>query len=193
MRTAPCFALSLLLLGLAAPAHADNNSWVALGVGAQFGFLSPGVADAYAETPSHQYGLVTRLELGRILGLELAGRLDNDPNTQRDRHLSPRYQLAVLVNVVPTRWFDLYVAAGLGAHNPGDLFDLEGDTTSFHGGPGVEVFIGEHIAVGGDFRFRVAGPSYLESQVRETLSADPVDDLVGFGIWQLDFMVSWYL
>ena len=186
---------ALLALLLAAPAaRAENNSWATVGVGAQFGYLPGGAPEAaQALVPGHQYGVMMRAEAGRFLGLEFAAQLDQDPSTQDLRILSPRYQVGLIVNLIPTEWFDLYAAAGFGAHEGGDLFTLAGATTSLHAGPGLEVFVGDHLAVGADLRWRVPGPEYVKSQVRESLSTEPVDELVGLEVWQANLHLSWYL
>jgi hypothetical protein len=176
----------------AGQAAADSNSWVTMGVGAQYSFVSPGVAEN-PDAAGHQYGLVGRLKLLRFLGVEGVAQLDQDPKTQEERHLSPRYQLAAMLNLVPTDYFNVFLAAGTGAYDAGDLFDLNGRSTSFHGGPGLELYFGDHVAVGGDVRFRMPGPHYIKEAVKRELAPEPVEDMVGLQVWQANFTVSYYL
>ena len=184
-------ALMMVLL-MAGAARADNTSWFTAGVGAQYSFV-PGSGAALPEQPGMQYGVVSRLKLLKFVGLEFTAQLDEDPNTQALRHLSPRYQLGAMLNVVPTRHFNLFVVGGLGAHSMADLVDPNGRTTSLHVGPGVEVYLGQHTALGGDVRWRAAGPSYVQARVREELSIAPVGELAGLDLWQVNFTLSWYL
>jgi hypothetical protein len=176
----------------AAPASAAVDSWFTAGVGAQYSIVSDGVAQK-TTTPGVQYGLVGRLKILKFLGIEMSTAFDQDPKTQDQRHLSPRYQIGAMVNVVPTRWFNLFVVAGTGAHGVGDLFDINGDTTSFHAGPGLEIFIGEHFAFGGDVRFRVPGPTWLKDQVKQELSLEPVNDATTLDVWQVNLLAGVYL
>ncbi len=174
-----------------APALADSNSVVTLGVGAQYGFVSGSVSDAHRDAPEHQYGLVTRLKLIRFLGLEVATQLDQDPKTQDQRLLSPRFQLALMANVFPSDHVNIFVAGGLAAHEAGDLFDVSGETTSYHVGPGFELFAGPHLAFGGDLRARIPNAGAVRAQVEEELSAAPITGLLD--VWQANLTVSYYL
>lgn len=185
----------LLIFALAATpftASADVDSLLTVGVGAQYSFVTDSVARD-PEAPRRQYGLVGRIKMLRFLGLEVAGQLDENPHTQHERVLSPRYQLGVMLNLVPTRWFNLYVVGGLGAHAGSDLLDLDGETTSVHAGPGLELFFSEHLAVGLDVRFRAPGPNHVKAEVVDELSARPVDEAVGLRVWQANVMAAWYL
>lgn len=188
----PRLAVVTLLTVAATTAHADNTSWFTLGVGAQYSYVS-GAAGAAPEMPAHQYGVVSRLKLLKFLGAEFTAQLDQDPKTQPLRHLSPRYQLGAMVNLIPTQYFNVFVVGGLAAHAMGDLVDIAGRTTSFHAGPGLEVYLGDHVAIGGDLRWRAAGPEYIEARILDELSARPVDELVGLDLWQANFTLSWYL
>jgi len=184
--------LVALLTLAAAPAVADSGDLLTVGLGGQFSYVTPGVA-ARETTAEHQYGFITRLKMLRFLGVEAVGQLDEDPNTQDQRILSPRFQLGLMLNLVPTDVFNFFVVAGTGAHNPADLFDLDGPTTSFQGGPGFEVFVGEHMALGADVRFRMPGPRFVKEEVLRTLSSAPVDKNVNLEVWQTNFSFSYYL
>lgn len=191
----PRYAAAAVLCALAlsaAPAAADSDSLLTLGVGAQYSYVSPQVAGT-PEVAGHQYGLVGRLKVLRFLGVEGVTQLDQDPKTQADRHLSPRYQLGAMLNLLPTDYFTLFVVAGIGAHDAGDLFDLNGRSTSFHGGPGLEVYLGDHVALGGDVRFRVPGPHFVKDAVQREMSVEPVEELVNLRVWQANFTLAYYL
>ena len=199
-----------VLLGIcSAPgvAQADVDSLFTLGVGAQYGFLTDAVSDRDG-APERQLGLVSRLKILRFLGAEAATSFDQDPGSQSGRILSPRYQVGAMLNLVPTEHFNLFGVAGTGAQSAGDLFSVGGRTTSFHFGPGLEVFLGEHVAVGGDVRWRMPGPAYIRTEVEAQIeaqalsweenpeaSSEPieVEAKVGPRTWQANFTVSFYL
>ena len=195
MNTTRTALLAIAALTLsAAPALADANDLLTLGVGAQFSYVpTPGTEAASDVTANHQYGVLSRVKVLRFLGVEFAAQLDQDPKTQPLRHLSPRYQLGAMLNLVPTDHFNLFAVAGLAAHEMGDLVDLAGRTTSLHAGPGLEIYLSEHVAFGADLRWRVPGPEYLKARVRDELSTEPVDQLVGFEVWQANFNLTYYL
>ena len=66
-----------------------------------------------------------------------------------------------------------------------------GTTTSYHVGPGLEVFVGDHLAVGGDLRARIPNAGYVKAQVTDELSAAPVTGLLD--VWQANLTVAYYL
>lgn len=175
----------------AGPAVAASNSVVTAGAGVQYGFVSGDVAQQNPAAPEHQYGLVGRLKVIRFIGLELGAQLDQDPKTQRERLLSPRLQVALMANVFPSDYVNLFIAGGFASHELGDLFDPSGTTTSYHVGPGLEVFVGDHLAVGGDLRARIPNAGYVKAQVTDELSAAPITGLLD--VWQANLTVAYYL
>ncbi len=183
-------AFALLLL--ASPAVAAHDSTITLGVGAQYGFVAGQVRDGNSEAPAHQYGLVTRLKVLRYVGLEAAAQLDQDPKTQRDRLLSPRIQLGVMANVPTVEHLNLFLVGGIAAHDAGDLVDPEGNTTSFHVGSGAELFVGEHLALGADLRFRIPGSAAAEQAAEDSFFTGEEPPGL-FDVWQLNFGFTYYL
>ena len=200
---APALAAGALMLAPAS-AHADVDSLVTVGVGAQYAYVSA-KSIAGDQAPERQYGFVSRLKVLRFLGAEATTNFDEDPHTQRDRILSPRYQVGAMLNLIPTEDFNLFLVGGTGAQRASDLFNAKGATTSFHAGPGLEIFIGSHVAVGGDFRFRMPGPSFIKEEVQDQIStqqalmatggtpAKTIDANVGPRTWQANFTLSFYL
>lgn len=185
-------ALTLFASLLAAgPAVADNTSLITLGVGGQYGFGSPAAAEA-PDAARYQYGVLTRVKLLRFIGLEFAAQLDEHPASQAERVLSPRFQIGALLHVIPTDWFSVYAAAGLGAHTLSDTLDLDGTTTSVFVGPGLEVYLGDHLTLGLDVRVRAPGPNHLKREVVDTMSSDPLQDLVRLDQWQGNVSLAWY-
>ncbi len=176
---------------LAGPAIAASNSVVTVGAGAQYGFVSGEVARAHDDAPEHQYGLLARLKIVRFIGLEIATQLDHDPKTQRGRLLSPRIQIALMANLFPSDYVNIFVVGGFASHDFGDLFDPNGRTTSYHVGSGLEFFLGDHLAVGGDIRARIPNADYVKAQVVDELSSAPITGLLN--VWQANLSFSYYL
>ncbi|MBU0550525.1 porin family protein [Myxococcota bacterium] len=184
-------ALFILLLGaLPASAWADSDSLITLGLGAQVGMST---ASDNPELSGQTYGALARFKLLRVLGVEALTQLDQDPKSQRGRLLSPRYQLGAMLNLVPTQRFNLFGVAGVGAHEAPDLKNLDGLTTSFYMGPGLEIFVGEHLAFGADLRFRLAGPRWIKEEIRDELSPEPLNEALTLQAWQVNLSLSYYL
>jgi len=186
-------------------AHADVDSLFTLGVGAQYAYV-PTDAAGQEGAATRQMGLVSRAKILRFLGVEATTQIDQDPSTQEFRLLSPRYQIGAMLNLIPTEHFNLFAVGGTGAHSAGHLFNAKAEDLSFHFGPGLEIFVGDHIALGADARFRMAGPramrEQVESAIGQSLTAEAltrdgapetIDVDVGIKVWQANFTVSFYL
>jgi hypothetical protein len=197
------FTAATLLSIAPGAASADVDSLFTLGVGAQYAYVPTGAA-AEDGAPTRQLGFVGRAKLLKFLGVEASTQFDQDPGTQNERLLSPRYQVGAMLNLVPTEYFNLFAVGGTGAHSPGALFDSQAEDMSFHFGPGLEVFVGDHVALGVDARFRMSGPAAIRKEVEsiqqalraEPLSTEPqppIEVEVGAKVWQANFMVAVYL
>ena len=189
---AVAIATTLAVAAATSPAAADVGSLATVGIGGQYSYV-PGAVNGVDGTATRQYGLVGRLKLLRFVGFEAVAQLDQDAKTQRERHLSPRLQIGLMLNLIPTQIFNLFLVTGTGAHEPADLFNVSGDTTSFHFGSGLEVFVYDHVAIGGDLRFRLPGPEHLKHQVTEDQSTDPLEQAISLDVWQANITVSYYL
>lgn len=185
---------SIIAMGLlfAAPAQADSDDWFTLGAGAHYAFVQNEVAEN-PDVGQMNYGLLTRAKVLRFVGIEASWQLDHEVGSQSDRIMSPRYQLGLMLNLIPTRYFTVFGVAGTGAHDPGHLIDLDGETTSLFAGGGLEIYIGEHVAIGGDVRFRAPGPRHVKDEVVELRSSAPLEEALQLNVWQANMMVAWYL
>lgn len=183
-------------------ARADVDSLFTLGLGAQYSYLTPNVG-ARDNAPERMFGLVSRLKVLRFLGAEAATNFDQDPGSQSGRILSPRYQVGAMLNLIPTADFNFFGVVGTGAQRTNDLFAWDGPSTSLHFGPGLEVFVGEHVALGGDIRWRMPGAAYIQDEVEAQITTEAltttdgapatVEANVGPRVWQANFTVSFYL
>ncbi|MFN3201764.1 MAG: hypothetical protein ACE366_25390 [Bradymonadia bacterium] len=187
-------AALIIALGLciSGPAAADSDSWFTLGGGAHYSFVQDQVSEN-PEVGQMHYGLLTRAKILRFVGLEASWQLDHEAGSQADRILSPRYQLGLMLNLVPTKYFTLFGVLGTGAHEAGHLINLNGASTSLFTGGGLEVYLGDHVAVGFDLRFRLPGPYHLKEEVVEERSSEPLEEALQFNVWQANMMVAWYL
>ena len=66
------------------------------------------------------------------------------------------------------------------------------------------VFVGSHVSIGGDVRFRMPGPAHIRAEVEEQISEQqaltatgespkPIEANVGPRTWQANFNLSFYL
>ena len=166
------FVLLTATAGLvtATAAHADSDSLFTLGVGAQYAHVPESVVDA--EAAKRQFGVFSRVKMLRFLGAEFSTQMDEDPGTQGERLLSPRYQISGMINLLPTEYFNLFVVGGTGAHLAGDRFKIDGESTSLQAGPGLEIFLGDHVAIGADVRFRTPGPSKIREDINARIESE---------------------
>lgn len=134
----------------AAPAFADSNSLVTLGASAGLALrhwdTTGGIA---ADSLNPELGL--RLRLFHWLGAEV----EVVPHTIGKGSLEDRIGIRAsgLIYLVPTDVVGVYVKAGLGHSNVVKLLDNVGSWESLHVGGGVEVYLGEHLALSGEFYF----------------------------------------
>ena len=64
---------------------------------------------------------------------------------------SSNLRASALLYVVPTSVLSLYLSAGAGASNFSSLTSDSATNKSYHGGAGMEIYVGKHIALSTEF------------------------------------------
>lgn len=177
--------VGLALIRLDVAASADSGSLFTVALGTSVGVSRTGDlrADAH-ESVSPSVDL--RLRLFRVMGLDIG----YSPLTSNDPSSTLVYQgplsLSAVLYLVPLSSFGLYAKAGVSGADPKDLFTLTADANAYHGGGGLEVYLGEHFAVGAEFLVLLPGLRSVEkalvadalrrSALRETSGAAAAAD-----------------
>lgn len=212
----PALALALLLaLSLPArPAAAGSQSLITLGMGTEFGVnrhspIEGGTARAFVSE------LTLRLRVVKVLGLSFAYNVVPAKDTG-ELVFTSTYRLSALLYVVPTRHLSLYLSGGYGAQRIGDLITVTGPTNTYHAGAGLEVYIGDHVALHVEYLWLIPGAASIEGSVTRRATEDvqaSVDehtasgtvpttlelpdisagDYLRPGNFQLNFGFRWYL
>jgi hypothetical protein len=156
---------ALASVGWGASAWADSDSLATLGFSGRVTWQAPGAAAEAQQDYSFHAGL--RAEFLYVLGAEfeyapLPERLQGDI-------YRPSMRLTGHLHLVNSRYFDLHLGVGMASSRLGDLFDVEGATTVYRAGAGMEVVLGGHWALGLDSYWGVAGLGYFNQRLRASL------------------------
>lgn len=174
MRTVRFAALCLALtvaLGLAAPpAHAGSQSLFTLAMGTEFG-VNRHVPIEGGSSRSFVSELTVRLRFLKVLGASFAYNLVPVKDTG-ELVFASTYRLSGLLYVVPTEHVSLYLTGGYGAKDIGDMATVTGSTNTYHAGAGLEVYLGDHIALHVEYLWLVPGSSSIQGSVARRATAD---------------------
>lgn len=198
----------------ARPAAAGSQSLVTLGMGTEFGVnrhspIEGGTARAFVSE------LTLRLRFVKVLGFSFAYNLAPAKDTG-ELVFTSSYRMSALLYVVPTDHISLYLSGGYGAQRADDLITVTGSTNTYHAGAGLEVYIGDHVALHVEYLWLVPGAASIEGSVTRRATADvqeSVDqhtaagtipttldlpdisagDYLSPGNFQLNFGFRWYL
>ncbi len=167
-------ALRVILICLTlipAAATAGSDSMVAASVGTSLGISN---TVPFGETKTD---FTTELTLGvkfvRVIGLELGYSPTESVDSTDELVFDSTFRLSGLLYLVPTQPVDFYVKVGLGAGSFSDLFDIDGPTTSYQAGAGVNWYIDDHFVVGAEFMLLLPGVN----SIRDTLETFANDEL----------------
>jgi hypothetical protein len=153
MKTATKIATTTLtaaLLLVAAPAKADNTSLLTLGGGPTVG-LSHVVPVTGGSENSVVSELNFRLKLLKVLGFDFNYNMTGEREVGHGEVYSSQMRASALLYVLPTDIISLYLAAGAGASSISDLASDTFNDKSYHGGGGMEIFVGDHMALSAEF------------------------------------------
>lgn len=176
MRSQTYSRMLMLLLGaltaalvLTAPrgVRASNQSIVTLGFGVDFGLLRyVGSGTDFEETVAAEVS--ARARLFRIFAVAFS--YNPIPAEGGELGLGASFRLTGFFYMVPTRWFSLYLLGGLGSRDITELFDVEGDGSTFHAGAGLEIYLGRHFAINVEYHWLIPGVSTIRGHAEQTAS-----------------------
>ena len=114
-------------------------------------------------------GFVSELEvqvkLFTFLGVELSYNPTATELEADQLAFSSRLRLSGQLYFLPLDALSLYLSAGIGADDFDGLVSVTADSNSYHGGIGVEFYIGEHVAIGAEYLMIVPGIRSIQKTV----------------------------
>jgi hypothetical protein len=138
------------LLFAASPAQAKNTSLLTLGGGPTVG-LAHVLPVTGGSTNSVVSEMNVRLKMLKVLGFDFHYNLTGEKKFGHGEVYSSNLRASALLYVVPTNVLSIYLAAGAGASNFGNLTSGSATEKSYHGGAGMEVYVGKHMALTTEF------------------------------------------
>ena len=112
----------------------------------------------------------------RILAVALSYNPGALPVDEEALSFSSRLRLAGKLHFLPLDAVSMYLTAGLGAQDFDGLVDFTGDNTSYHGGLGAEIYIGQHVTCTAEYATVVPGVrSIQDTVVTQALESASVD------------------
>ena len=162
-------ALAVLLMAMASSVVlADSDSLATLGFSGRMSYQTPGQTVASGEDYTFHGGL--RLELFYLFGAEFEATYV--PDELSGDIYRPSYRLTGHLHLMNFRYLDFYLGVGLASAELGDVVNIEGPSTIYRAGGGLEIIIAGHWALGVDAYWSVAGIGYFNKRLTESLQND---------------------
>jgi hypothetical protein len=153
----------------------DARSFINASIGTQLGVQRTTQFDS-VPTSEFVSELEVQLKIFRVLALALSYNPGAAPVEEETLSFSSRLRLTGKLHFLPLEALSMYLTAGLGAQDFDGLVDFAGDNTSYHGGLGAEIFIGNHVAFTAEYAMVVPGVrSIQDTVVTQALDAASVD------------------
>lgn len=148
--TIKTLTIALALTIFSQPAFASSQSTVTMALGP-----SIGITHVMPITGGENNALVSeinvRLRALTILGLDFNYNLAGEKTLGKGEVYNSNYRLSALLYVIPTKVFSVYLLAGAGGSSL-DNFNLDvANDKSYHGGAGLELYVGKHFALSTEF------------------------------------------
>jgi len=151
MNTKLAAVVLAVVLGFAPlAARAGSQSTVTLGLGSSVG-LSHVLPVTGGMHNSVLNEMNVRLRLLKVLGVDFNYNVSGEQELGHGEVYSSNMRASALLYLVPTKTLSLYVAAGTGASSFSDLTSSEASEKSYHGGGGMEIYVGKHLALTTEF------------------------------------------
>jgi hypothetical protein len=161
-------AMCMALLCMGGVAWADSDSLATVGLSGRMTYQTPGELAQSGQDYGLHMGL--RTEFLYVFGAEFEyAALQGNAGQDIYR---PTMRLTGHLHLVNSRYFDLHLGLGLASAQFGDLVNVEGATTVYRTGVGMEVILGGHWAVGLDSYWSVAGLGHFNDRLRDSLQSE---------------------
>jgi hypothetical protein len=191
------------LLLTAAPAMAGSRSLLTVGAGSTVGLthvlpITGGSANSMVSEVN------IRLKMLRILGVDFSYNMTGEKAFGHGETYVSQMRASALLYVIPTRVMSFYLAAGAGASDFGKLTSKKAGDKTYHGGAGLEIYVGKHIALTTEFLVLVPQVdrivvSHEAIRIDEMGSFDSgnvsrpeVSDYISIENFQMTFGMKWF-
>jgi hypothetical protein len=154
-----------------ATALADSYSLFTVGVGTKLAYDH--VRD-YEGPVGHAVNAAidVRLQLVRHLAVELGYAPMQGHEGRTELVFASQFRLGLLLYPVHEEEFGLYVGGGIGASKLGDVLSVTGDTNTYYGGAGCEIYVDGNFAIGASFSILVPGVASIERAMKARAEAE---------------------
>ena len=201
--TQTSIALIAALLLSAVPAMAGSRSLLTVGAGSTVGLshvlpVTGGSANAVISEVN------IRLKMLRILGIDFSYNMTGEKSFGHGETYVSKMRASALLYVIPTRVMSFYLAGGAGASDFGRLTSRKASEKTYHGGAGIEIYVGKHIALTTEFLMLVPQVdrivvSHDAIRIDEMGSFDSgsinrpkVSDYISIENFQMTFGMKWF-
>jgi hypothetical protein len=144
----------------ASPAQAASTSWLTLGGGPTVG-LAHMLPVTGGSTNAVISEMNVRLKMLKVLGFDFNYNMTGEKQVGHGEVYASNLRASALLYVVPTSILSVYLSAGAGATNIGNLTSSSATNKSYHGGAGMEIYVGKHLALSTEFLMLVPQVSKL--------------------------------
>lgn len=147
---AKTLTITFVLTLLSQPALAGSQSTVTMALGPNVG-----ITHVMPVTGGENNALVSEINL-RLRALTLFG-LDFSYNVAGEKSLgkgevyNSNYRISALLYIIPTKSLSVYLSAGAGGSSLSNFNSDIANDKSYHGGAGLELYVGKHVALTTEF------------------------------------------
>jgi len=143
-------ATALVVLALGNEARADSTSLLTMGLGSSVGLshVVPVTGGSVNDVVSE---LNVRIKMLKVLGFDFNYNVAGENKVGHGEVYASSLRASALLYLVPTSVVSFYLAAGTGTSEFSDMFKAGASKRSYHGGGGLELYVGKHIALSTEF------------------------------------------
>jgi hypothetical protein len=196
-------AAAVMTLALGNEARADSTSLLTMGLGSSVGLahVVPVTGGSVNDVVSE---LNVRIKMLKVLGFDFNYNFAGENEVGHGEVYASSLRASALLYVVPTQVVSVYLAAGTGSSEFTDMFKASATKRSYHGGGGMELYVGRHLALSTEFLMLVPQVDrvVISSQPLKVDAAGSVDlssvktpsvtDYISADNFQVTFGLKWF-